>query len=74
MSISKRKNLKKQTLKKEIDFLEKYHSEKDELTAFSEKVDSDLAVPARRQMKNIEVPTGEKRYLVKKNKNRKKAD
>src|SRR5699024_3633977 len=52
---------KKQTLEKEIDFLEKNIThKKDELTAFSEKVDSDLAVPARRQMKNIEVPTGEK--------------
>lgn len=52
---------KKQTLEKEIDFLEKNIThKKDELTAFSEKVESDLAVPARRQMKNIEVPTGEK--------------
>ena len=52
---------KKQTLEKEIDFLEKNIThKKDELTAFSERVDSDLAVPARRQMKNIEVPTGEK--------------
>src|SRR5699024_7790025 len=46
---------------KEIDFLEKNIThKKDELTAFSEKVDSDLAVPARRQMKKIEVPNGEK--------------
>lgn len=52
---------KKQTLEKEIDFLEKNIThKKDELTAFSEKVESDLTVPAKRQMKNIEVPTGEK--------------
>lgn len=52
---------KKQTLEKEIDFLEKdITSKKDELTAFGEKVESDLTVPAKRRMKNIEVPTGEK--------------
>lgn len=52
---------KKQTLEKEIDFLEKdLTSKKDELTGYSERVESDLIVPVRRQMKNIEVPTGEK--------------
>lgn len=52
---------KKQTLEKEIDFLEKdLTSKKDELTGYSERVESDLTVPAKRQMKNIEVPTGEK--------------
>lgn len=52
---------KKQTLEKEIDFLEKnINYKKDELSAFSEKVEFDLTVPAKRQMKNIEVPTGEK--------------
>lgn len=52
---------KKQTLEKEIDFLEKdITSKKDELTGYSERVESDLTVPAKRQMKNIEVPTGEK--------------
>lgn len=52
---------KKRTLEKEIDFLEKnITSKKDELTAFSKKVEFDLKVPAKRQMKNIEVPTGEK--------------
>ena len=52
---------KKQTLEKEIDFLEKnIVTKKDELTAFVEKVESDLVVPAKRQMKNVEVPTGEK--------------
>lgn len=52
---------KKQTLEKEIDFLEKnIIYKKDELSAFSEKVESDLTVPAKRQTRNIEVPTGEK--------------
>lgn len=52
---------KKQTLEKEIDFLEKnIIHKKEELSAFSGKVESDLAVPAKRQMKNVEVPTGEK--------------
>jgi len=52
---------KKQSLEKEIDFLEKdLTSKKDELTGYSERVESDLIVPAKRQMKNIEVPTGEK--------------
>lgn len=52
---------KKQTLEKEIDFLEKnIVHKKDELSVFSERVESDLTVPAKRQMKNVEVPTGEK--------------
>src|SRR5699024_188656 len=33
---------------------------KDELSAYSNEVDSDLKVEARRAMKNVEVPTGEK--------------
>src|SRR5699024_12450575 len=33
---------------------------KDEWTAYSDKVKSDLEVPAKRHMKNVEVPTGEK--------------
>src|SRR5699024_12858327 len=33
---------------------------KDEWTANSDKVKSDLEVPAKRHMKNVEVPTGEK--------------
>src|SRR5699024_12161954 len=53
--------LKKQTLKKEIDFLEKNLAvKKDEWTAYSDKVKSDLEVPAKRHMKNVEVTTGEK--------------
>src|SRR5699024_12435613 len=31
-----------------------------DLTAYSDKVKSDLEVPAKRHMKNVEVPTGEK--------------
>src|SRR5699024_12411370 len=46
---------------KEIDFLEKNLAvKKDEWTAYSDKVKSDLEVPAKRHMKNVEVPTGEK--------------
>src|SRR5699024_408971 len=33
---------------------------KDEWTAYSDKVKSDLEVPAKRHMKNVEVPTAEK--------------
>src|SRR5699024_10839828 len=52
---------KKQTLEKEIDFLEKNLAvKKDEWTAYSDKVKSDLEVPAKRHMKNVEMPTGEK--------------
>src|SRR5699024_5380008 len=52
---------KKQTLEKEIDFLEKNLAvKKDEWTDYSDKVKSDLEVPAKRHMKNVEVPTGEK--------------
>src|SRR5699024_12824182 len=50
---------KKQTLEKEIDCLEKNLAvKKDEWTAYSDKVKSDLEVPAKRHMKNVEVPTG----------------
>src|SRR5699024_7625279 len=46
---------KKQTLEKEIDFLEKNLAvKKDEWTAYSDKVKSDLEVPAKRHMKNVE--------------------
>src|SRR5699024_3126629 len=51
----------KQTFEKDIDFLEKNLAvKKDEWTAYSEEVKSDLEVPAKRYMKNVEVPTGEK--------------
>src|SRR5699024_3840900 len=50
---------KKQYLENEIDFLEKNLSvKKDECAAYSDKVNSDLEVPAKRHMKNVEVPTG----------------
>src|SRR5699024_12412863 len=52
---------KKQTLEKEIDFLEKNLAvKKDEWTAYSDKVKSDLEVQAKRHIKNVEVPTGER--------------
>src|SRR5699024_2118254 len=58
---SETSKFKKQTLEKEIDFLEKNLAvKKDEWTAYSDKVKSDLEVPAKRHMKNVEVPTGEK--------------
>src|SRR5699024_6266061 len=50
-----------QTLETNIDFLEKNLSVKeDEWAAYSDKVKSDLEVAAKRHMKNVEVPTGEK--------------
>src|SRR5699024_1118739 len=53
--------VKKQTFEKEIGFLEKNLAvKKDEWTAYSDKVKSDLEVPAKRHMKSVEVPTGEK--------------
>src|SRR5699024_3133482 len=53
--------LKKQTMKKKIYFLEKNLAvKKNEWTAYSDKVKSDLEVPAKRHMKSVEVPTGEK--------------
>src|SRR5699024_11661778 len=46
---------KKQTLEKEIDFLEKNLAvKKDEWTAYSDKVKSDLEVPAKRHMRSEE--------------------
>src|SRR5699024_6861986 len=52
---------KKQTLENVIDFLEKnLVVKKDEWTAYSDKGKSDLEGPAKRHIKNVEVPTGEK--------------
>src|SRR5699024_12387266 len=52
---------KKQTLEKEIDFIEKNLAVKtDEWTAYSDTVKSDLEVPAKRHMKNVAVATCEK--------------
>src|SRR5699024_10473731 len=51
----------KLTLVEEIDFLEKNLAVKiDECIAYSDTVKSDLEVPAKRHMKSVEVPTGEK--------------
>src|SRR5699024_4115295 len=51
----------KQTFEKEIDFLQKNLAvKKDEWTAYSDKVKSDIEVPTQPHMKNVEVPTGEK--------------
>src|SRR5699024_6239293 len=50
---------KKQTLEKEIDFLEKNLAvKKDEWTAYSDKVKSDLEVTSKLYMIKIAVPTG----------------
>src|SRR5699024_8387332 len=47
---------KKQTLEKEIDFLEKNLAvKKDDCTSYSDKVKSDLEAAAIRHMKNVEV-------------------
>ena len=55
------RDFKKQTLEKEIDLLEKnLEIKKDELSAYNNKVESNLSVKAKRAMKNVEVPTGEK--------------
>jgi len=51
----------KKDLEKEIKQLEINLSEKkNELKAYSEQVPTDIDVQARRQMRNVEVPTGEK--------------
>src|SRR5699024_12650278 len=53
-------------LEREIKQLEHDLSEKkNELLAFSEKVPIELEAKARRQLKNVEVPTGEKNWLGK---------
>ncbi len=52
---------KKQTLEKEIDSLDKnLEHKKNELLVLSEKVPNKVEVNAKKQMKSIEVPTGEK--------------
>ena len=56
----------KKDLEREIKQLEHDLSEKkNELLAFSEKVPIELEAKARRQLKNVEVPTGEKNWLGK---------
>src|SRR5699024_3551637 len=50
-----------QTVDYEIEFLESNLAvTQDEWTGYSDKVKSDLEVPAKRHMKSVEVPTGEK--------------
>lgn len=57
---------KKQTLENDIDFLEKSLKEKKgELSALNEKIPDEINVPVKKQMKNIEVPTGEKNIFGK---------
>src|SRR5699024_9654192 len=52
---------KKQTLEKEIDFLEKNLAvKKDEWTAYSDKVKSYLEILEKRHIKNFEVTTSDK--------------
>src|SRR5699024_2542956 len=52
---------RKHTLEQEFDFLEKNLAvRKEEWTANSDKVSSDLEVPAKRHLKSVEVPTTEK--------------
>lgn len=51
----------KKDLEREIQQLEKSLSEKkNELLAYSEQVSNEIKISAKRQMKNVEVPTGEK--------------
>src|SRR5699024_10975203 len=52
---------KKQTLENEIDYLDtNLPVKKGEWTADNDKVKTELEVPAKRHMKSVEVPTGEK--------------
>src|SRR5690625_3824741 len=56
----------KKDLEKEIQQLEENLSyKKNELLAFNEQVSTEIKVPAKRQTKNVEVPTGEKNIFGK---------
>jgi len=58
------REFKKQTLEKEIDFLEKNLQEKkNELLALNEKVPDEIEVRAKREFKQIEVKSEEKNFL-----------
>src|SRR5699024_1524971 len=58
------REFKKQTLEKEIDFLEKNLQEKkNELLALNEKVPDEIEVRAKREFKQIEVKSEEKNLL-----------
>src|SRR5699024_9154144 len=65
---------KKQTLEKEITFLEKdLNFKRNEVNAYVEKMDVDIDVKAKKQYKNEEVQTSEKTYYEKeKNETKKK--
>lgn len=55
------REFKKQTLEKEIDFLEKDLAvKKEELIAYSDTVEPNVEIPAEKEMRDVEVPTGEK--------------
>src|SRR5699024_2762865 len=57
---------KKQTLEKEITFLEKdLNFKRNEVNAYVEKMDVDIDVKAKKQYKNVEVQTGEKTFFEK---------
>src|SRR5699024_12514713 len=57
---------KKQTLEKENTFLEKdLNFKRKEVNAYVEKMDVDIDVKAKKQYKNVEVPTGEKTFFGK---------
>src|SRR5699024_10279168 len=54
------------TLEKEITFLEKdLNFKRNEVNAYVEKMDVDIDVKAKKQYKNVEVPTGEKTFFGK---------
>lgn len=56
----------KRDLEREIKQLESDLSQrKTELEALNEKVSAEISVPAKRQMKSVEVPTGEKNFFGK---------
>src|SRR5699024_2863478 len=60
------REFKKQTLEKEIDFLEKNLQEKkNELLALNEKVPDEIEVRAKREFKQIEVKRSEERRVGK---------
>lgn len=56
----------KKDLEREVKQLEGDLSQrKTELKALNEKVSADISVPVKRQMRNVDVPTGEKNFLGK---------
>ena len=66
---------KKQTLEKEIGSLEKNIKLKEnELKSYTEKVDVNLKVPAKKHFKYVDVPTGERTILGKEKTERQKKE